>query len=443
MDNDLADDLVSSVGHARQLNDGQLYMFTGTATSEEVSESGGCPPLIMSRASVEDPSAHEPLRDDSRVFDEALWADDASGAVIVTARGSAGAGRSLFWLPSDGGPALPLEGEGDHLRWGRAGTMSLGTVGDRALIGGASESVAVAEDRVYLSAGSQLVILEAQDPGQPAVLGLSPSLAGRIRRIRVAGDLAFAALEAGGMQIVDISDPAAPELRGHFGGVWVADVCPVQDTPYLVAVGSGLYVLDTTDPDRPSLAGSFQPEQTNVSYYAVETTKEAAYSLFHEGYAHMRFFGLHVLDMSDLTAPALITSTFQSGPPNGLALGDDRLYVAAGTRGLEIVDVSEPGLPMFLGSSLELGTPAGEVAVSNGLAYVAAWSQGLQIFDVNSPDRLGLVGELALPGQARGIEVRGDRVYIAADDHGLYIVDVADPEVPTLLGGYDIGWRRQ
>ena len=299
--------------------------------------------------------------------------------------------------------------------------------------------MAVADRRVYLSAGAQLVILDDSEPLALGAVGASPCLVSSIENIRVVDDLVYAALGTGGVRIIDVSDPTGPVLRGSFHGDWIHDVSGTANPHQIVAAGTGLYVLDVSDADAPHLLGAYEPDPSNVSYFAVSVVGELAYAIYFEGYRSMQFFGLHVLDVSDPAAINLIGSV-GTGPPNGLSVLGDRAYVAGGVRGLDIVDVGEPATPLVLG---KYDGMAGDVVVIDSLAYVAAWGDGLRIIDVSDPAAPGLLGSVDTPGQARGICVAGDRVYVADGERGLQVIDVSDPTAPVLLGGYDTGWRRR
>jgi hypothetical protein len=102
---------------ARQLPDGQLYFFKG---SVEGFPTGSFTPLTMHRAAP-DASNAVALRDDSHTLEEVLWADDASGAVIMEVQNQDVYPYfgPLVWLPADGSAAVRLPAEGASLAWGR------------------------------------------------------------------------------------------------------------------------------------------------------------------------------------------------------------------------------------------------------------------------------------------------------------------------------------
>lgn len=158
------------------------------------------------------------------------------------------------------------------------------------------------------------------------------------------------------------------------------------------------------------------------------------------------FFGtgatLTVADVSTPADPQVVARLPLSGVVEGIALAGGRAYVAAGTAGLHVVDVTDPLAPALLGSVPLPATPVNaealDVAVSGSHAYLAAGFAGLRVIDVSDPGSPVEVGSLPYPGpggtpQARAVDVSGTTVFIADKNYGggLRVIDVTDPADPT------------
>jgi hypothetical protein len=106
-------------------------------------------------------------------------------------------------------------------------------------------------------------------------------------------------------------------------------------------------------------------------------------------------------------------------------------YVAAGTAGLVIIDVSTPTAPRLVGTADTPGTASG-VAVGTGYAYVAD-STSLVVIDIHTPSSPFIVGSLATSASA--VAAVGTRLYVIA---GLQfqIVDASTPSAPVLLSSF-------
>jgi hypothetical protein len=99
---------------ARMFADGTVYVFLAQANSPEVDAVNMVTPHRIRPGG--DP---EPLRAESYRVVDALWADDASGAVVATTLDPfAEIDGPLSWLPTDGGAAVALGVNGGQQRWG-------------------------------------------------------------------------------------------------------------------------------------------------------------------------------------------------------------------------------------------------------------------------------------------------------------------------------------
>lgn len=127
------------------------------------------------------------------------------------------------------------------------------------------------------------------------------------------------------------------------------------------------------------------------------------------------------------------------GNPNAVALVGNRAYVAAGSGGLMVFNISPSSLNRMGG--YDTAGDAIDVAVSGSLAFVADADAGVQFIDVGSPSTPVRVGGYDTPGTAYGVAVSGSLVFVADDLAGLQIINVADPLNPVLVGSYNTTGR--
>lgn len=136
-----------------------------------------------------------------------------------------------------------------------------------------------------------------------------------------------------------------------------------------------------------------------------------------------------------VTMECLGTCTLSTGPYD-VAVSGNYAYVASGSTGLQIVNVSDSANP-YLAGVLDTDDCAYGAAVANGYAYVADGSDGLLIIDVSDPVSPFLVSEYDTAGSARDVAIEGSLAYVADGSSGLQIIDVSDPANPLLVGSYD------
>jgi hypothetical protein len=137
----------------------------------------------------------------------------------------------------------------------------------------------------------------------------------------------------------------------------------------------------------------------------------------------------------------------QSAPAYKIAVSSSYAYAAAAHAGLQVLDISDPGMPTVV-TSCDTPGKAMDVALSGdgNYAYVADYEGGLQVIDISSPDSPSLVGGIGGNGdttfnEARGVALSddGDYAYIACRDDSLKIVDITTPDAPTLISTYNAG----
>jgi hypothetical protein len=120
--NGIAKDAVLSVSNAFPTADDQLYYFY--AVTKAPRDLSAAVLLSMYRSQNDGVTDQTQLRTDGYVIGEALWAADASGAVIVDTTAAPESGvyppqGALLYLKADGSPAVQLTENGRLLRWGK------------------------------------------------------------------------------------------------------------------------------------------------------------------------------------------------------------------------------------------------------------------------------------------------------------------------------------
>ena len=269
---------------------------------------------------------------------------------------------------------------------------------------------------------SRFQVLDVGNLARPLLRGeceLSPLVPDFGAGVQVVGNYAYVAAQQGGLQVIDVGNPAAPatvaqyfpegECQYYPDGKWGAlDVHLEGSRAYVVVQcfdsGSArLEVVDIGDPLHPIFLGScYRPEELNViikpsaPWGHVEVVAPCAYMTDYR-------YGLHVIDVSDPANPERLGGFDATG-------GEfpSRIYAfGVGVRGncayttdqrhdrLQIINVSEPSRPVAAGG---IGTgnlgPGTFVQVVDRYAYVSAG--GLNVFDLTNPARPALAGRYAM-----------------------------------------------
>ncbi len=149
--------------------------------------------------------------------------------------------------------------------------------------------------------------------------------------------------------------------------------------------------------------------------------------------------GLQVVDVTDRVNPRIVTALATPGNANNIKVVGNTVYLADGSSGLQIIDATNPLAPALLGG---VNTPgiAWDVVVAAGIAYVASDTSGLTLIDVSSSAHPFVLSSLPLSGTTKGADIDIVRkVAVAVGTAGLFTVDVSNPSAPALLGSVNYG----
>jgi hypothetical protein len=265
--------------------------------------------------------------------------------------------------------------------------------------------------------------------------------------VDVAGNYAYVADRTGGLRVVDVSDPRAPNEVGS---------CPTRFTTRSVAVGGkrafvidgGRYlrVIDLSNPKRPEEIGSFDTHFRNsAGAQGVAVAGSFAYV-----YGIPRSFdfggpgllgGLQVVDVSDPKVPKEVhpgpgQPPGVVGPVLALALQGNYAYMGVGRR-LEVADLSDPKRPAVIGSTELFPCSLTGVAVAGDHAFVAS-ERGLRVVDVSDVTAPKEISSFRTAEPIWAVSLAGKSAF-ASGQGVLHVLDVSDPTTPRQVTAYHTG----
>jgi len=155
--------------------------------------------------------------------------------------------------------------------------------------------------------------------------------------------------------------------------------------------------------------------------------------------------GLQVVDVSDPENPAAVGHWDGNiGSAEGIVVSGDYAYLVDGTGGLYVINIGDPANPEEEGHMDLQGTRG--LTISGDFAYISRGSRGMSIVNISNPENLIWFGHINSLGSASRVVVSGDIAYIVerrilngqgSIGGGLRIVDISDPENPEEIGYYD------
>ncbi len=263
----------------------------------------------------------------------------------------------------------------------------------------------------------------------------------------VQGDYAYVGDHILDLVIMNISNPAAPYVEGRYAipsAMWIFDLDIYGDTVYLATGNSepyegALYIIDVTNKAVPYLLGS-------ITFYWEATVVEVSISPSNnQDYAYVATVGGNaIIDVSNPASPVEVVALPVPNIADMKRMGS-YLYVAAGSDGLEILDVSNATNPFLVG---ELDTPGIAVGVAHrrdqsAYTYIADRDSGLQVIQTTAPAAPVQVGHLATSDQLTDIAAGDYFIFAALEDSGIAVIQAGNPGNPRIFASSPVPYRIQ
>ena len=269
-----------------------------------------------------------------------------------------------------------------------------------------------------------LSVFDISDPSDPTLVSTESGV--RVGSIALDGDLLLVGDRNYGLRIYDVSVGAAPVEIGSVATNALTKIQLNGGYAFAEASGIGVIVIDyASDPTNPEVVGS-----ENVDAY------EDFYAVDDELWIANNYGTSFRFDATVPTSPQPVGNITFSANAMGAVIEGSLAYVAAGTAGLQIVDISDPTSMAVVGSWT--GTSVNSVDVVGSLAYVADESLGLIVLDVSDPSNPSLLGTEPFAPFGTHVEVELPYAYLATPDDGLVVVDVSDPSAPDWTSAVDV-----
>jgi hypothetical protein len=265
-------------------------------------------------------------------------------------------------------------------------------------------------------AGWDLTIVDASTPTSPLIAGVVSDTANLVD-VATAGGYVYTS----DSKVVDATDPAHPMFVGTIP--WCYRIAISGGRLYTAQVDTSLDVLDLANPAQPVLLGSLDfytgiPLDLEVSGRYAYTNLDAEY---------------HVADVLDPANPVWVTIAPPGFVSGRFAVAGSHLYADL----LKIYDISDPSHPLLVGQCGAITDLVGDLVVAGKYAYVAAGSTGLVIVDVSNPFAPFVTSVCATPGPALDVAVYGGYAYVTAGEAGLRVIDISDPTNPFEVAYWD------
>ena len=287
------------------------------------------------------------------------------------------------------------------------------------------------ETTAFLANGAGgLLLVDVSDPNELVALD-SLGFGGDVVGVAATTHPVYVIEEYGEFYTVNYSDPHDLELSGHVhipSDYCEAVAAGVNERYAYVAGYDSLYVIDCYDSDHPVLAASIHPN-ADVEHVCVVSAERA----YIAGYGDDDYdYVLVPLDISDPTDPHVGAPFPLPSQATSLYGRGDLAYVGCESDGLLIVDVPDPRFPELLHTA-DVYDPGGIMATDE---HVIACSDGNWSLEVFAQMTQPAAEPLAARPERRATDATVYQRYATVLDYAdsLFIYDCIDPTDPVLLG---------
>lgn len=247
------------------------------------------------------------------------------------------------------------------------------------------------------------------------------------------GGLVYVSHSPGFIDVYDTRVAGLPRV----GGVQACDFClqrypaylhMIGDQLYVTAAREGVYTYALDGAGGMSLAGT---RRTPGPAFAVVETADRVY-VGEEG-------GLVSFDRATFGAPRFFDPTGNSNAAS-VAIVGNIAYVAAASRGLQILRLEEPELPKLTAVLPTPASPWGDtsavfVRASEDVLFVGDVQGGFVTFDrATDPAAPRTMGQMfASDGITKNVSVGSGRVLACQGNTGVVLADVSEPRAPRVV----------
>jgi hypothetical protein len=250
----------------------------------------------------------------------------------------------------------------------------------------------------------------------------------------------------GGVRAIDISNPTAPREVAFFPSIedeyYYVSIAhtSVPDKAYIFEGGwkHGHTILDVSNPVTPV---------ESVSTDGISEYGHSAILTDHLAYVFSRQ-GMQITDLSGPSPPTQLALFSHWGSIAKTIIANDMAYLVVSefirvSGNVWLVDVSNSARPTLTGNYFVSGQ-ARDIAVADNYLYVAAGSSGLRVVDISSPDvPVEIAAYLPMVAMYNMTSAADNTAYAYTQTDsqwGLQQIDLAEPVQPVQMGFYPLSY---
>ena len=283
--------------------------------------------------------------------------------------------------------------------------------------------------RLFLYDGINLAIWDISDPYNPVLL--SKFHVEDVSGIAADSLHLYLSSPFGQFRVYDISNPVSPNLISdtHLGGFGDIEVC--GNSILALDNWSGkIYRIDVSDPANPVVVTS--------TTWSAHSPSRIRYTGGNYAYIAGRADGLVIVDISNPDTIVVLSTTPSVGEAVDIDISGNRAFVAVAWYGVKVLDISNVTFPQII-SSLYIGNPGRIVAINSNIALCTIFpSNVVHLLEVDISDTSNPTSHIVkiLPGISYNVAFRNQYAFLASGLGGIRILDISTPDRINEVSSY-------
>lgn len=208
------------------------------------------------------------------------------------------------------------------------------------------------------------------------------------------------------------------------------DVYIHNDLAFIPGGLGGLNIVNISDPANTVVVGAYKSQNCIWG-------RLYSWSVF-ENYAYGagRECGIEIIDISEISDPQYVSNIGELNIRyEHTEVQGNYLYTARHQAGIEIFSLTNPQIPVSIGA-INTNNAWAVLPFGNYL-FVADGGDGIKIIDISNPSSLDIIASLPTSGSAKDLSLSANYLFVAVGANGVDMIDVSNPENPIFISNYN------
>lgn len=258
-------------------------------------------------------------------------------------------------------------------------------------VGDLIKDIYVSEKYAYVALKSKgIAIIDISNPSSPYEIGFHNFPQCDISKVIVQEDYLYA-LICSDFKIIDVSNPSLPKEVGNYSfekDSLLRDMDLKNNYAYIATnkkKGDTIEIIDISNPPSPNKTGAYTPDKDLVygTINNISTDIDGKYAYITRKSKNAWLEIIDISNHSSLIKSAELKLPRGFSAVQEMKISKNYVYIAHGTRGVRVIDISDPLSPKEIARSISNGISVRNLAIGEGYIFVVK-PDNLEIVDVSN-----------------------------------------------------------